>query len=100
MSVVIIGGNERMERLYQEACYEHGCKKAKVFTKVGGDMKKILGAADLYILFTNTVSHQMVNSALVEARKCNACVERCHSSSLCALKGILKNHCPGGCCTK
>lgn len=100
MSVVIIGGNERMERLYHEACIAHGCKKAKVFTKVGGEMKKKLGAADLYILFTNTVSHQMVNSALEEAKKCNACVERCHSSSLCALKAILKSHCSEAACAQ
>ena len=93
MSVIIIGGNERMERLYSETCFEHGCKKAKVFTKVSGDMKKKLGSADLYILFTNTVSHKMVISALDEAKKCNACIERCHSSSLFALKTILKYHC-------
>jgi len=93
MSVVIIGGNERMERRYQEACLEHGCKRAKVFTKVDGEIRKKLGSADLYILFTNTVSHKMVISALEEAKKCNACVERCHSSSLCALRTILKNHC-------
>ncbi len=93
MSVVIIGGNERMERLYTEACLEHGCTRAKVFTKPSGEMKKKLGAADLYILFTNTVSHKMVISALCEAKKCNARVERCHSSSLCALRTILKNHC-------
>lgn len=99
MSVIIIGGNERMERLYAEACLEHGCKRAKVFTKTSGDMKKKLGAADLYILFTNTVSHKMVISALGEAKKCNACVERCHSSSLCALKAILKNYC-GDCPSK
>lgn len=92
MSVVIIGGNERMERLYTEACMEHGCKRAKVFTKQNGDMKKKLGTADLYILFTNTVSHKMVISALSEAKKRNAQVERCHSSSLCALKAILKNY--------
>ena len=100
MSVVIIGGNERMERMYQDACLEHGCKKAKVFTKTAGEMKKKLGSADLYILFTNTVSHQMVNSALGEAKKCKAIVERCHSSSLCALKNILKTHCPEPACPK
>ena len=93
MSVIIIGGNERMERLYTETCFAHGCKRAKVFTKVSGDMKKKLGNADLYIFFTNTVSHKMVASAMCEAKKCNARVERCHSSSLCALKTILKNHC-------
>jgi len=97
MSVVIIGGNERMERLYQETCLEHGCKRAKVFTRADGEIRKKLGSADLYILFTNTVSHKMVISALEEAKKCNACVERCHSSSLCALRTILKNHC-SECC--
>lgn len=97
MSVIIIGGNERMERLYQETCIEHGYKRAKVFTKTGGEMRKKLGAADLYILFTNTVSHKMAITALGEAKKCNAHVERCHSSSLCALRAILKNHCPEGC---
>ena len=93
MSVIIIGGNERMERLYEDACFKHGCKRAKVFTKVNGEMKKKLGIADLYIFFTNTVSHKMVKIALCEARKCNACVERCHTSSLYALRTILKNRC-------
>ncbi len=93
MNVIIIGGNERMERLYEETCFEHGCKRAKVFTRANGDMRKKLGGADLYILFTNTVSHKMVECALCEAKKCNACVERCHSSSLYALKTILKAHC-------
>ena len=98
MSVIIIGGNERMERLYQETCLEHGYKRAKVFTKTGGEMRKQLGSADLYILFTNTVSHKMALTALGEAKRHNAHVERCHSSSLCALKAILQNHCPKGCC--
>ena len=68
-----------MERLYQKACYEHGCKKAKVFAKSCGELKKKLGNADLYILFTNTVSHKMVLYTLEEAKKCSACVERRHS---------------------
>jgi hypothetical protein len=93
MSIIIIGGNERMERLYEQTCLEHGCKSAKVFTKIGGELKKRLGGADLYILFTNTVSHKMAICALDEARRCNACVARCHSSSLCALKAVLKKHC-------
>ncbi len=32
MSVVIVGGNERMERQYADLCKEYSCK-AKVFTK-------------------------------------------------------------------
>lgn len=39
MSVVIIGGHERMERRYQKICEEYGCT-AKVYTKEKGAMKK------------------------------------------------------------
>jgi hypothetical protein len=92
VSVIIVGGNERMERLYCDVCTAHGCK-AKVFTKVGGDVKRLLGKADLYIVFTNTVSHKLVQCAMSEARKCNACVERCHSSGLSSLKTILRSYC-------
>lgn len=47
------------------------------------------------ILFTSTVSHKMVNCALCEAKRCNAIVERSHSSSLSALQNILQCHCAG-----
>lgn len=92
MSVVIIGGNDRMERLYIDACKEFGYK-AKVFIKMKGELRKKIGSPDLVILFTATASHKMVNCALCEAKRCNARVERCHSSSLNALQGILKEQC-------
>ena len=60
MSIVIVGGNERMVCQYQNICKNYGCK-AKVFAKEKGAMKKKLGCPDLMILFTNTVSHKMVN---------------------------------------
>ena len=66
MSIVIVGGNERMVCQYQNICKNYGCK-AKVFAKEKGAMKKKLGCPDLMILFTNTVSHKMVNSALQES---------------------------------
>ncbi len=97
MSVIIIGGNERMERLYADICRDHGCK-AKVITKISGDVKKKLGSADLYILFTSTVSHKMVQCALCQAKKCSACIERSHSSSLSSLKAILKSYGKQACC--
>lgn len=92
MSVVIIGGNDCMERLYIDACKRCGCK-AKVFTQMKGEMKRKIGSPDLMILFTSTVSHKMVNCAVGEARRCNAAVERSHSSSLNALQGILESYC-------
>ncbi len=60
MSVIIMAKRMHGTAL-QEACFEHGYKRAKVFTKTGGEIKKKLGNADLYILFTNTVSHKMAS---------------------------------------
>ena len=58
MSVVIIGGNERMVTQYENICKEHGCK-AKVFAKENGSLKKKIGCPDLLILFISTVSHKI-----------------------------------------
>ena len=39
MSIVIIGGHERMETQYKQICKQYKCK-AKVFTKMKTDLKK------------------------------------------------------------
>ena len=79
MSVVIIGGNERMEQQYKQICKKHKCK-AKVFTRMSGNLKTQIGQPDLIILFTSTVAHKMVHCALKEAERYNIRVERAHSS--------------------
>lgn len=92
MSIVIIGGNDRMVCQYKLICKQFNCK-AKVFTQMPANLKKQIGRPDLLVLFTNTVSHKMVCSAVQEAKSGNICIARCHSSSSCALKGILETHC-------
>ena len=62
MSVVIIGGNERMVCQYTDICKDYGCK-AKVFPKEHGSVKKKIGNPDLMILFTNTVRRHIVGGA-------------------------------------
>lgn len=89
MGIVIIGGNECMEGKYQDICQQHG-HTAKVFVKNQGVITKKIGNPDLMILFTNTVSHAMVNSALSEAKKYNIPVHRSKSSSASALRNILQ----------
>lgn len=91
MSVVIIGGNECMVCQYEQICKKHGCK-AKVFVKEKSGFRKKLGNPDLMILFTNTVSHKMVYSAVSEAKKNNIRVERTHSSSASALTEVLRKY--------
>lgn len=48
MSVVILGGNECMERRYKELCGAYQCQ-AKVLTKPSGGLKNKLGRPDLMI---------------------------------------------------
>lgn len=88
MSVVIIGGHDRMVREYKKVCKQYHWK-AKVFTQMPAGFGKQIGSPDLIILFTSTVSHKMVKCAVEEAGKCNAEVVRCHTSSRKALEEIL-----------
>ena len=92
MSVVIVGGHDRMVCQYKEICKKHHCK-AKVFTQMSANLRSQIGKPYLLILFTNTVSHKMVHTAVSEAEKCNANIVRCHTSSGNALNEILANAC-------
>ncbi len=87
MSVVIIGGNECMERQYCELCRKYGCK-AKVFCKPCGSMGDRIGSPDMIILFTHTVSHKMIQNVMKNAGK-GSLIVRSHTSSLASLQNIL-----------
>ena len=93
MSVVIVGGHDRMVCMYKKICKEHKCK-AKIFTQMSANLSGQIGSPDLLILFTNTVSHKMVRTALAEAEKCKANIIRRHTSSGTALNEILDNVMP------
>ena len=71
MSVVIIGGHDRMVCQYKKVCKQFNCK-AKIFTQMSASLSKQIGSPDLIVLFTNTVSHKMVRCAVEEAGRCNA----------------------------
>lgn len=90
MSVVIIGGNERMVRQYKNLCEEYSCD-AKVYPKQNSSLKGI-GNPDLMVLFTSTVSHKMVRNALNETKGQNVRIIRSHTSSMSALKMILEEN--------
>ncbi|MDY4954714.1 MAG: DUF2325 domain-containing protein, partial [Candidatus Onthomonas sp.] len=47
-------------------------------------------------LFTSTMSHRMVRSALSETKGSRTIVARSHTSSMAALRGILEEHARGG----
>ncbi len=89
MSVVIIGGHDRMVCQYKKICKAYRCK-AKVFTQMSSNLREQIGKPDLVVLFTNTVSHKMVKCAVAEAQKANINIVRCHTSSQTALGEILE----------
>ena len=91
MNVVIVGGNECMVRQYMNLCQNYQCQ-AKVFCKMCNALKDKVGNPGLMVLFTNTASHKMVKCALNEVRNSETVVERCHSSSLSALRRILDKY--------
>lgn len=59
---------------------------------MSGRLRDKIGCPDLLVLFTNTVSHKMLKSALSEVKGQSTIVARSHSSSMAALKGILEEH--------
>ena len=95
MSVVIVGGHDRMARQYQQICKKHRCK-AKVFTQMPGNLRNMIGRPDLLVVFTSTVSHKMMHCAVEEAEKHGADIVRSHTSSACALEEILTAACAEG----
>ena len=85
MSVVILGGNECMVRKYKDLCRSYQCK-------MGGTLKNRLGNPDLLVMFTDTISHKMVQNALNETRGQDTVIVRSRSSSMSALGTILEAH--------
>ncbi len=91
MSIVIVGGHDRMHCRYKEICKSHGCK-CKVFTQCPRYFKDQLGFPDLCVVMTGTVSHKMVILASEHAAKTGMTIRHCHSSSATALNNFLSEH--------
>ena len=70
MSIVIVGGHDRMVGQYKKICKSYKCK-CKVFTQMEADFGKKIGCPDLLVLFTNTVWRFYRYCALpYQQRKC------------------------------
>ena len=91
MSVVIIGGNECMERNYRSICsdYRHD---AKVLIKPVGGLRRKMGNPDMVIFFTGAMSHKMLQGAMSEPKGQDVIIERCPTSSASALRKVLDKY--------
>ena len=92
MSVVLVGGNDRMATRYKDICKAYNCK-AKVFTQMPSNFSGKLGNPDLMVVFTNTCSHKMVNTVNCKSEKHNIPIVRIHNASVNALKSVLEQYC-------
>jgi hypothetical protein len=91
MSVVIIGGHDRMVCQYKDICKEYGCK-AKVYTQAESNLEGLIGRPDLIVLFTNPVSHKMAIIARKKAALYGIALAQSHSGSSSALRSILSEN--------
>lgn len=90
MSIVIVGGHDRMCKDYIKVCKKYNCK-VKVFTQMETRLKDKIGTPDALILLTNIVSHKLVRTAKKEADKKNIRIIRNHNSTVTSLDNIIKS---------
>lgn len=89
MSILIVGGHDRMHDAYKNIGTKYG-HNIKVFTQKPPRFEKIIGSPDGIVLFTSTASHSMVIAAVKEAKRKNIPVVRCHNSSAVSLENSIK----------
>lgn len=68
MSIVLVGGHDRMHDEYKGICSKRG-HRVKVYTQMPARFDKAIGNPDGIVLFTGTVSHKMILTAMKEAKK-------------------------------
>ncbi|SHH99257.1 hypothetical protein SAMN02745823_01823 [Sporobacter termitidis DSM 10068] len=90
MSLIIVGGHACMHCRYRELCQKRG-HTVKVYTQMTPQLSKHIGSADGIIIFTSTVSHTMVETAVSAAKRKGIRVLRSHSSSASSLSELLNN---------
>jgi hypothetical protein len=78
-----------MECQYKDICKQYHCK-AKVFTKYKKNLECMIGSPELIVLFTNPVSHNMVNVAKKTATSNDITLIQSHCASSNALIDILE----------
>lgn len=89
MSIVLVGGHDGMHEEYKEICSRRG-HRVKVYTQMPARFGKAIGNPDGIVLFTGTVSHTMVMTAIKKARQKSIPVLRCHNKSVASLEELLR----------
>lgn len=88
MTLVVVGGHERMEKDYIFMAKKNGYK-TKVFTTMSSKLNNSIGKPDAIVILTSTVSHKMTGIAESQAEKLNIPVIRHRNSSKAAFMECL-----------
>ncbi|WP_101772635.1 DUF2325 domain-containing protein [Peptostreptococcus faecalis] len=103
MSLLVIGGHERMEKDYYKIAKSRGYK-TKVYTTMSSQVKNSIGSPDAIVIMTSTVSHKLSRIVESQAKKMNIPIFRHKNSSKVAFSECLEevDVCLGNCskCTK
>ena len=90
MSVVILGGIDRLKPYYLKQGRNLGFTEIKVFSKKFPDMVKRLGKFERIVICTGNVAHTMVEGTVRMAQINGIQIGRTHSSSVSAMKKCLE----------
>ena len=98
MSLVVVGGNERMKRDYIQLAKNRGYK-AKVVLNMSSKVKRSIGSPDAIVIFTSTVSHKLMASVETQAKKQDIPIIRNKNNSKFAFEQSLDlvDECTGVC---
>ena len=90
MSVVILGGIDRLKPFYLKQGRNLGFTEIKVFSKKFPDMVKRLSKFERIVICTGNVAHTMVEGTVRMAQIHGIPIGRTHSSSVSAMKKCLE----------
>lgn len=88
MSIVLIGGMDRLSEKYQNEAKKQGMNLC-IFSQANQNMSTKIKNADAVVIFTNKVSHQARNEAFTTAKKQGIPVFMHHACGVCTLRECL-----------
>jgi len=88
MSIVLVGGMDRLGEQYQIEARNLGMD-LQIFSRAQRNLGNSIRSADAVVIFTNKVSHQARHDAFSEAKKRGIPVVMHHACGVCSLRECL-----------
>lgn len=89
MSIVLVGGMDRLGSQYQKEAQKMGMQ-LQIFSQLEHNMGSRIKSADAVVIFTNMISHKARNTAVSMAKESGIPVFMHHACGVCSLRQCLK----------